>query len=680
MRLTLQSHSHVRTVLVVIILAAAVAASYCNTLHNPFVLDDRFVVTDNASIRNLRDLGRVLSPPQTGAPVQGRPVANFTFAVNYAIGGRREAGYHLVNVAIHLGNCLLLFALTRRTLDVSGLDPRLTNRASAIALAAALLWGVHPLASAAVGYVSQRTEQLAAFFYLLTLYFVLRGTTMASRQRWVFDAAAILFCALGMASKEVMVTAPLVALLFERTFVRAPWRDWLRRRALTYAGLFAAWILLAALVIHSGTRSGTAGFGAGVSPWRYLLTQCDAVLIYLKLQFWPQPLIFDYGPGLVAGVRQVWPQAIAVLILLVAAVVLLWRFPRAGFLAVAWFLVLAPSSSVIPIRTQSIGEHRAYLPLAVMLVGVSVAAARWIPQRAMPLMGAVLVILAVAFGFLTFRRNADYATPLGLWRDTLAKRPDNPRTYLNIAVLDFVPRGQYAAAIDYFTKALRLSPDFTPALVNRASISLLTGDSRGALADANELVRLIPREAQAYLSRAAAYEALGEYDREIQDATTALSLDPNNADAYYDRGNAYLAQGLYPLALDDYSQAIRLGPRERHFYFNRANVEHRLERYVDALRDFDQAIQLDPGWADAYVNRGITRVALRQYEMAIADFTKAAELKPAWSEPYLDRAVSYATLGQYEKAWQDVREVRQRGGTPDPEFIRKLTAASGHGE
>jgi tetratricopeptide (TPR) repeat protein len=682
MELARATHSRLGDVAIVVTLAAAVGVVYFNTLHNPFVLDDRFVIADNRSIRDLRDVRRVLSPPQNGAPVQGRPVANLSFAVDYALGGEAVVGYHLTNVALHLANCLLLFALVRRTLRLPQLTT-LATQATPIAFATALLWAVHPLATAAVGYVSQRTELLATFFYLLTLYFVLRGTTAESR-RGTFDVLAVVCCALGMASKEVMVTAPLVALLFERTFIGGPWRTWIRRRGITYVALFSTWILLAALVIHSGSRGGTAGLGAGVSPWRYLLTQCTALLLYVKLSLWPHPLIFDYGPALAAGVREVWPAAVVVLLLLGAMGVLLWRFPRAAFIALAWLIVLAPSSSVIPVRTQTIAEHRAYLPLAIILIGTVTAASYAVGRTkrpfAAPALATLLASVTIALAFLTVRRNADYHTALGLWRDTLAKRPNNPRTYLNVGVLEFGPRGDYASAIQCFTEALRLDPDFTPALVNRSSVYVATGQREKALADAERLVQIIPNEAQAYLSRAAVYESMGQFDREIQDTTVAIRLNPEGADAYYDRGNGYIALGQHAMAAADYAQAVRLKPGEPRFWFNYGNALTYLQQYEAALEEFDRAIALKPDWADAYLNRGIAQTGRGRHALAIADFTRAAELKPAWSEPYLDRAASHAELKEYEKAWEDVRAARQRGGTPHPEFIRLLTAASGHGE
>jgi hypothetical protein len=140
------------------------AVAYANSWRGVFIFDDQQSIGDNPTIQHLTALGTVLSPPGDGATVQGRPVLNLSFAVNYAMGGLNVIGYHAVNLAIHLGACLALFGLVRRTVKSDG-----------IAFSVALLWAVHPLQTESVTYIVQRAESLASLFYLLTLYGFVRA-------------------------------------------------------------------------------------------------------------------------------------------------------------------------------------------------------------------------------------------------------------------------------------------------------------------------------------------------------------------------------------------------------------------------------------------------------------------------------------------------------------------------
>jgi hypothetical protein len=167
-----------------------------------------------------------------------------------------------------------------------------------------------------------------------------------------------------MGAKEVMVTAPLVVLLYDRTFVAGGFSAAWRQRRTYYVGPRRHLAVARVDHVRAGAGPGVgAGFGLGVSWWTYLLKQSEAILLYLKLSFWPHPLVLDYGTAVVHSVADVWWQAIVVLALLGLTIWALVRKPVAGFLGAWFFVILAPSSSVVPILTQTMAEHRMYLPL-----------------------------------------------------------------------------------------------------------------------------------------------------------------------------------------------------------------------------------------------------------------------------------------------------------------------------
>jgi CDP-diglyceride synthetase len=141
-----------------------------------------------------------------------------------------------------------------------------------------------------------------------------------------------------------------------------------------------------------------------MSPWGYALTQVGAVVRYLQLALWPQPLVFDYGKDLVPGWSAVWWQSVLLLPILVASSWATWRGRASGYLGVFFFAVLAPSSSFVPVVTQTMSEHRVYLALAAVVSLVVVALHAWLGRRSFLVLGALAVGLTTA----TVRRNHDY--------------------------------------------------------------------------------------------------------------------------------------------------------------------------------------------------------------------------------------------------------------------------------
>ncbi|MDE3085046.1 MAG: hypothetical protein KGJ37_07530, partial [Verrucomicrobiota bacterium] len=208
------------------LIALAVFLAYANSFHGPFIFDDPLCILHNKTIRSL--LTGLFPPTGTGLTVSGRPMVNLSLAVNYALSGTEVRGYHITNLCIHIMATLALFGLVRRTLQQPRSAGRYSkNSATALACAIALIWGLHPLQTESVTYVIQRAESLAALFYLLTLYCFVRYSdrqeAMGERREaegrndlasgfWLLTS--VLCCLIGMASKETMVSAPIIVFLY----------------------------------------------------------------------------------------------------------------------------------------------------------------------------------------------------------------------------------------------------------------------------------------------------------------------------------------------------------------------------------------------------------------------------------------------------------------------------------
>jgi tetratricopeptide (TPR) repeat protein len=665
------------------VIVGAGLIAYHNILTAPFVFDDAASIEKNPSIRHLSALGQVLSPPAAdGRGVAGRPLVNLSLALNYAAGGLDVRGYHAANLAFHLLAALALFGLVRRTL-----------RDLPAACVIALLWAVHPLQTEAVTCVIQRTESLMGLFFLLTLYCFSRFAdgrpASASREeparpgagRW--GGLSILCCLAGMATKEVMVSAPVLVLLYDRTFLAGSFGEAWRRRKAYYLGLAATWFLLLFLVLRGGgSRSSAAGFGQGVSPWHYLLTQCWALPHYLRLAVWPHPLIVDYGTAVVTQPLAVLPQGLLVLALLGGTITALFaRGPArvAGFLGAWFFAILAPSSSVVPLVTQTVAEHRMYLPLAALMVGAVLILRRYSGRAFF----AVGLGLATALTAATVRRNQDYRSAVALWRDTVAHRPENLRARDSLGYA-LAEAGEPAAAAAVFTETLRRDPAFGEAHYGLASALRQSGRLAEAIAQYEEALRFAPGYPNAHYSLGVALGEAGQGEAAVaqyQEALRlqpdypearnglgvalatlgrgaealaefqeALRLDPDSVPARVNLGNLYLGAGRADEAMIYYRQALALQPTavEAHNYLGVA-LAH-AGRGTEAMVEYQAALRFKPDYPEARVNLGNLLQAAGRLPEAVAQYQEAIRLEPGLADAHENLGVALQALGRNDEA------------------------------
>ncbi|HVW21375.1 MAG TPA: tetratricopeptide repeat protein [Opitutaceae bacterium] len=578
-----------RLLLLAAAIAAAALAAYADSFRGPFFFDDLPAITENDSIQHLERIGAVLSPPSAdGRAVAGRPVVNLSFALNWALSGADPWSYHAANLAIHVLAGLALFGLVRRTLARIGLP-----RPELAAFAAALLWVLHPLQTESVTAVVQRTESLMGLFFLLTFYCFARAADEPAPLRW--HLLSWICCLLGMATKEVMVTAPVLVLLYDRTFIAGSFREAWRRRARVHLSLAATWILLAALLVHGGgTRGGAAGFGLNISPWVYALTQCRAIVLYLRLAFYPSPLIVDYGTATVRRLAAVWPQALLLAALLAATAWALVRRPRWGFLGAWFFVILSPSSSFVPLITQTIAEHRMYLPLAAVAVGAVVLLQRLAGTRSL----AIFLLLAAALGAGTARRNRDYRSAVAIWADTAAKLPDNPgaRNNLGNALAD---AGRPEEARAQYEAALRIDPRNAQAHYNLGNLLLAEGRPEPAIAHYAQTARLDPTFTRLHGNFGVALLRAGRVQEAVQQLIAAVEQDPGRAEAHYNLAGALVQAGDLSDAVREFRAAVKLRPDFADARYNLALTLERVGLGSEAAEEYRQVLRLTPNDAEA---------------------------------------------------------------------------------
>ena len=618
--------------------------AYQNSFRVLFIFDDLNSISDNRSIRHLWPLSGPLSPPHgRGSTVEGRPVVNLTLAVNYALGGSTPWGYHALNLAIHILAALTLFGIARRTLLRPAMAVRFGADATPLALAIAAIWLVHPLQTEAVTYIAQRAESLMGLFYFLTLYCFIRGVESAKPARWYTLSVAT--CLLGMGTKEVMVSAPLLVLLYDWMFVRGGFRQAWKQRWRLYAGLAGTWIVLGYLVAATNNRGGTAGFGSEVAWWPYALTQCRAIGHYLKLSVWPSPLVFDYGTAVVSRVEQILPEALLLAALAAGTVLALWRRLAVGFLGAWFFAILAPSSSVVPVATQTMAEHRMYLPLLAVVVSAVLGIYPWLGRRSL----AVFLVVAVGLGFMTIRRNEDYRSDLVIWTDTAEKFPSNVRASINVGYslfrADRVPE-----AVEEYGQALRIDPDSAEAHNNLGIALFALGNVPEGLRHFEKSLQIKPQWASAHYNFAEALARAGKLEDAIVQYQEALRITPDYPEADYSLAGVLLLLGRFPEAIAKYEEALRIDPDYAEAHYNLGNALARSGNLRGAVTQYQAALRLKPDNAEAHLNLGAALAKLGKSEEAIHQYQAALQLQPKYAAAHNSLANALVREGKVEEA------------------------------
>jgi hypothetical protein len=411
---------------VTVALIVAGAVLFGASLSHSFHFDDALIAADS-NVTNPARWAHFFNPFHL------RQLTFFSFYLNHLAGGLNPAGYHAVNVAIHIANAVLLFWLLRRFLE------------HWIATAAAAIFLVHPIQTESVLYVYQRSTLLACFFSLLGL------TALAKRRiGW-----AILAFVCAFESKESALAVPLAVALLATT---KRWREISLNlpRSFDAARMFVLAngmkYLFALLAVAFGAFAlillldeKTVGFSTGVHPLRYLLTQTRVVYTYIRLLIWPYPQSLEYDFQNVGG----FLTAAGVVAMLATA----WFWRSVSVLA--FFVLLTPTSSIIP-SADAAFEHRLYLPMLAFAVFAAYCLSKlrgrtWIAA-------SLILILAV----LTVRREIVWSSDITLWEDTVKHAPGKARVWFNLggAYLSSDPDRARTA----FLRALELQPHFPEAL------------------------------------------------------------------------------------------------------------------------------------------------------------------------------------------------------------------------
>jgi protein O-mannosyl-transferase len=605
------------------------ALIYSNTFHSPFLFDSELYIANNAGIRDLGDLKAVWDISPT------RFLCFLSFALNYSLHKLEPAGYHAVNLGIHLAAALLLWWLVRLTLASPLMkDDPLSRRPEPAALLCALVFLSHPLQTEAVTYVYQRVASLGALFYILSICMYARARTLESAGHALKGWAPPYMCAwlaalAAMFTKEHTITLPAMIVLYEFCFFGAGPGG--RRRALPFLALLPV-IPLTLFFSRSGIVYGDVENFAG-SPGRsldYALTQPGVVASYLRMLLWPAGQNLDHD---ITAVRTALDPAFLSGLLLnaviLAAAAKLFNRRRLLSFAVFWFfLALLPESSVVPMQ-DAMFEHRLYLPMAgyaAFLVCGLFYAVRGRPRLA----AGILLAVVACNSLLAYRRNAVWKDALTLWDDAVLKSPHKARPYNNRGIA-WQERGETNRAFADYNTAVYLKPDYAEARNNIGVILAIQGKLEEAGVHFRAALRLKPDYASAHNNYGLALAVRGRPEEAIAHFQEALRLKPDYAEAHDNWGIALARQGKTGEAVAHFREVLRLDPECAQAHYNLGIALSGQGKAEEAAAHYREALRLKPDYWEAHYNLGSVLSRQGKAEEAAEHYREAARIRPGFA-------------------------------------------------
>jgi tetratricopeptide (TPR) repeat protein len=622
----------------------ALLAAYWPSLRGTLVWDDDAHVT-RPDLQSLHGLWRIWSEP--GATQQYYPVLHSAFWLEHRLWGDSPLGYHLLNVAMHAGVCLLLYVALRR-LSVAG------------AVFAVFAFALHPVCAESVAWISEQKNTLSGLFYMAAALAYLRFDE-ERRGKW-YALGTGLF-ALALLSKSVTATLP-AALLVVLWWKRG--RLSLRADVLALfpwfvmgvvSGLATAWIERTIIGAHG------AAFSLSVAE-RFLVAGRD-IWFYLGKLLWPAGLVSIYPRWEVDG-RAWWQYVYPVAAALVLALLFAARGRTRGPVAAALLFVgtLFPALgffNVYPFVFSYVADHFQYLAAAGMIsavaAGLALAAGRLPAGAHMPAQVSAYCLVAL-LGSLTWAQAGKYRDQDAFYRSILDGNPASWLAHDNLGIV-LTHDGKFEEAAGHYREAMRLNPNYPEAFNNYGNLEAMAGHLGEAEKAYAGALRARPGFASAEFDWGYALGQAGRYTEAEQHYRNALRLEPGYIKAHYELANSLANSGRLPEAEYEYAEALRLDPEYPEADANLGLALAEQGRWADAVAHIEKAVRARPGYAEAHAYLGFALAGSGRFEDAIAEYREALRRGPDNPDIHYQMAAALDKLGRASEAREQLDEARQ---------------------
>lgn len=583
------------------------------------------------------------------------PFTIIILAFEYQLFGLNPAGYHTVNLLLHLVNVILVFYVVH-----------LLSEKSIVALVASLLFGIHPMHVESVAWVAELKDLLYTAFFLASYAFYLKYTGSHQKKQYVIALSLFL---VSLLSKAMAASLPVVLILTD--YFKG--RKINRKTLLEKAPFFLLAVIFGIIAVMAQKSSGAAGIAGFPFPQRIVFA-CFGFVSYLVKLVVPVNLSAYYPYPVMSGESIPGHFYVYIFLFLALAVSVYFslRLSRKIFFGMAFFTITVfLVLQLLPVGGAVMADRYSYIPS----IGIFYLAGegfyylwmkrqKWIPV-------ALLVVFSVFFSVETYARCGVWKNDMTLWNDVLSKNDRVTEALINRGIA-YKNAGKTDLALADLNKAIDLDGNNALACFNRGIIFEDAKKYDLALADYNRSVDLDPGFAQAYNNRGNLFSGAGRYDQALADFNKAIKLEPHFSQAYNNRGSLYANSGKFDLALADFNKAVEFNPGNPKAYSNRGNVLASMKKYDEAVADFSKAISLNPGYPQAYYNRATILALVKKYDLAIADFSKAISLMPDFAAAFYGRGMSEYNSGKKEAACRDLSSASRLGYRQAADALQQL--------
>jgi protein O-mannosyl-transferase len=634
------------------VLALAVLAGFLSSVANNFInFDDQYYVTHNAHVANGLLWANVRWAFTDAHLGTWHPLTWISHMVDVQLYGLKPGGHHLTSVLLHTANTLLLFLLLQR----------LTGTFWRSAMAAAL-FGLHPLRVESVVWVSERKDLLSGCLFLLTLWaygcFAQAAAARSGKAKAWYGLALALF-ALGLMSKPMLVTAPLVLVLLDVWPLRRFQISKGSRPALRFASLLWEKVPFFAMAVVDGIITfwaqkqagavkelaelplGDRAMNAVISYWRYLgkiVWPADLSVFYPFPGGWPH-----------------WQVVGAILMLVMVTMVFAIQRQRRPWLWVGWLwylIMITPVIGFVQTGMQAMADRYSYLPSIGLFVLISWTGGELAERKQWrPVIAGVAPVLLLVLLVVTRQQVRYWASSETLFRHALAVTSGNALAHHCLGSALYV-RGELAEATAEFRAALRLRPAYQDAEVGLAIALADQGQQAEAVRHFEEALRRNPRDAQARFYFGNLIGREGKFEEALGEYREAVSLDPDFAPAQNNLANGLQRLGRLDEAIIHYREALRVAPELAEAHNNLGIALAAKGRTEEAIGHYRAALRSRPDYAEAYNNLGNAQAGLGRLEEAVTNFLAAIQRRPQYPKAENSLGCALAMGGRTAEAIQ----------------------------